>query len=277
MKDLTERVGLIAGDGVLPVEFIKTAKEENLSVIGVGLTQDSFNLLKSVIDNSIFCPIGEPMRIVDYFKMHEVKDIGFAGKVDKRIIFHSKNDFDEHATKILKNAGHLNDVNIMNEVIDFFESNGFEVISQLKFLKSLIAERGSLNEIEVNSNDISEFSNCYQITRQIADLDIGQTVVFNKGVVVAVEAIEGTDATLHRSHELGVEGSIVCKVSRPKQDPRFDIPVIGSNTIEILKKISASALVVEAGGTLITNYEKVIKISNMAGIKVYGFLDNLGK
>ena len=87
MKDLTERVGLIAGDGVLPVEFIKNAKEENFSVIGVGLTQDSFNLLKSVIDDSIFCPIGEPMRVVNYFKMHGVKDIGFAGKVEKKIIF----------------------------------------------------------------------------------------------------------------------------------------------------------------------------------------------
>ena len=274
MKDLTERVGLIAGDGFLPLEFIRAAKKENCSVVGIGLTEKSFSLMKDVADDSLYCPIGKPMEIVDYLKVKEVENIGFAGKVEKRMIFNSIDEFDEHARNILKNAGDLNDVNIMNQVIDFFEANGFKVFSQLRFLESLIAKEGSLNQIEVSTKDILEFRKCFQITREIADLDIGQTVVFKKGVVIAVEAVEGTDATLLRSHELVGEGVIICKVARPKQDNRFDIPVIGSDTIDILEKISASALVVQAGETLITDYEKVINISEIAGIKIYGFLEN---
>ncbi len=273
MKDSTERVGLIAGDGVLPLEFVRTAKEKNFDVVGIGLTEDSSSSLNAVTDNSIFCPLGKPMKIVEHLKLNEVKEIAFAGKVDKRILFKSNGDLDEHAMKIFKNAGHLNDVNIMNHVIDFFESHGLKVISQLKFLSSLVAGEGSLNEIKINTNDISEFGYCYKITRQIAFLDIGQTVVFNNGVVIAVEAMEGTDATLYRSYELGGEGAIVCKVSRPEQDCRFDIPVVGFDTIEILKKISASALVVQAGGTLITDWREVLKVSRLAGIKIYGFPD----
>tara|TARA_A100001037_G_C15153129_1_gene641055 strand:+ start:8080 stop:8913 length:834 start_codon:yes stop_codon:yes gene_type:complete len=277
MKDLTERVGLIAGDGVLPLEFIKSAKKEGISVVGVGLTENSFSLLKNITDNSIFFPIGKPMEIIDYFKLQGVKNIGFAGKVDKRRIFTSIHEFDEHARKILENAGRLNDVSIMNQIIDFIETNGLKVISQLRFLKSIVAQEGSLNQIEIDEEDISEFRSYYQITRKIADLDIGQTVVFKNGAVIAVEGIEGTDATLYRSHELGVEGSVICKVARPSQDPRYDLPVIGLDTIDVLKKISASALVMQANGTLVTDYDEVMNNSEMAGIKIYGLSENLKK
>ena len=101
MNDLTERVGLIAGDGVLPLEFVRSAKKEGFTVVSVGLTENSFSLLKNISENSVFCPIGKPIEIIDYLKTQGVKNIGFAGKVDKKIIFTSIHEFDEHARKIL--------------------------------------------------------------------------------------------------------------------------------------------------------------------------------
>ena len=118
MNDLTERVGLIAGDGVLPLEFVRSAKKEGFTVVSVGLTENSFSLLKNITENSVFCPIGKPMEIIDYLKTQGVKNIGFAGKVDKKIIFTSIHEFDEHARKILKNA------NIAIDNLDSFRRFG---------------------------------------------------------------------------------------------------------------------------------------------------------
>ena len=145
---------------------------------------------------------------------------------------------------------------------------GVKLVSPMPYLKALMIEKGVRTRREPTAEEWADVKFGHMMARKIAGLDIGQTVVVRHQALLAVEAFEGTDAAIERGGALGREGVVVVKVARPKQDFRFDVPVVGRNTVETLKRAGAAVLAVEAGRTIVLDRSEVIRMADAAGISI---------
>lgn len=263
------KIGLIAGWGELPLTFAKTAYEKKDDLVIIAIKSSASREIEKY-GKTLWFSFTEPQKIIDRLKKEGVNKLVMLGKIEhKSILFHI-HKFDERAKKFLSSLKDKRAKSILHSIIKELENEGFEFIDPTPYLSSLLVEEGFLvNNIEDESikKDI-QFG--MKIAKEIAELDIGQTVVVKDGVVIAVEGVEGTDKCIIRAGELAGEGTVVCKAARKNQDMRYDVPVIGLLTLESMKKAKAKVLAVEAGKTYILDREKFIKKAKDYGISVLG-------
>ncbi|MBT3350737.1 MAG: UDP-2,3-diacylglucosamine diphosphatase LpxI [Nitrospinaceae bacterium] len=270
MSDPRERIGLVAGTGSLAVEFASRARERGCEVVVVALSASDLDSLSDIATSSAhFSPL-QPKKIMAFFHSEGVRRVGFAGKVEKNLLFQGLK-FDFEALRFMYRVKNLADITIMDEVLEFVGKNNLEVIPQTEFLDHLLAPEGQFGKFPIPAGEEGEVRYAFQMAREIARLDIGQTLVAKKGAVVAVEAMEGTDETIRRGCALAGTGAVVCKVARPDQDARYDIPTVGPATLKVVKEGGASILVVEAGATFLIDKEALIKDADAAGIALAGW------
>ena len=162
----------------------------------------------------------------------------------------------------------LHDDDILRAVARELEREGITVVSSTTYLPELLAAPGCLTKRRPSKEETGDIEFGWMVAKQLGDLDIGHCVVVRRRTVLAVEAIEGTDKTIARGGELAKEGAVVVKVSKPNQDLRFDLPAVGLNTIEVMSRVKASVLAIEAGKTLIFDREEMIGLANKKGIAV---------
>lgn len=270
MSSSQEQIGLIAGSGTLASEFLARAHEKGRKVAVVALSSGARGPLEATADAiAVIGPV-QPKKIVRFLLAEGVRRVGFAGKVEKRLLFQPlKPDLD--ALRFLQRARNMADVTVMDAVIEYLEQNGLEVLPQTEFLDHLLAPSGPIGRRKLREAQRKDAEYAIQMAREVARLDIGQTVVVRRGAVVAVEAVEGTDEAIRRGCLLAGKGAVVCKVARPRQDPRYDIPVVGPETIHILREGGAATLVIEAGRTFLLDRERLIREADSAGIAVVGW------
>ncbi len=270
MNPSPERIGLVAGSGALAAEFIARARERGREVAVAALSGQAKRALEGAADAITQITPGQPKRMLRFFQDEGARRIGFAGKVEKGPLF-ERLKFDFEALRFLRRARNMADVTIMDAVIEFCERNGLEVVPQTEFLGHLLAPVGPVGRLDLNETQLKEARYAFEIAREIARLDVGQTVVVRKGAVVAVEAVEGTDETIRRGCALAGKGAVVCKVARPQQDPRYDIPTVGPDTIKVLRENKASVLIVEAGATFLLERARLAAEADAAGLAVVGW------
>jgi len=162
----------------------------------------------------------------------------------------------------------LHDDDILRAVARELEREGITVVSSTTYLPELLAPPGCLTKRRPSKDETEDIGFGWMVAKQLGGLDIGHCVVVRRRTVLAVEAIEGTDKTIARGGELAKEGAVVVKVSKPNQDLRFDLPAVGLNTIEVMSRVKASVLAIEAGKTLIFDREEMIGLANKKGIAV---------
>jgi DUF1009 family protein len=270
MSGPRERIGLIAGEGSLAVEFASRARERGYEVAVVALSpaiRESLSDVATLITQ--LTPV-QPKKIVAFFHSEGVRRVGFAGKVEKNLLF-QRLKFDFEAIRFMSRVKNLADITIMDAVIEFAGKNDLEIIPQTEFLDHLLAPEGQLGRCPIPAGEEEGVSYAFKMAREIARLDIGQTLIAKKGAVVAVEAMEGTDETIRRGCALVGAGAIICKVARPDQDARYDIPTVGPTTLQVAKEGGASILVVEAGATFLIDRETLTKEADAAGIALAGW------
>ncbi|MGC8868124.1 MAG: LpxI family protein [Sulfurihydrogenibium sp.] len=263
------KVGLIAGWGDLPLTFAREAYENNQDLVIVAIKSSASKEIEKY-GKTYWFSFTEAQKIIDTFKNENVKNLVMLGRVDhKSILFHFYK-FDERAKRFLNSLKDKRAKSILHSIIQELEKEGFEFIDPTPYLKSIIVEEGFLvNDIkDENLKKDVEFG--MKIAKEVADLDIGQTVVVKDGVVIAVEGVEGTDECIIRGGKLAGEGSVVCKAARKNQDMRYDVPVIGPLTLESMKKAKAKVLAVEAGKTYLLEKDKFIRKAKDYGITVLG-------
>lgn len=263
MEELTihKRIALIAGDYSLPVRLADEAKRKGHSVVAISLSSVNRNDLKSVCEKVYAAGPGELQKIVDILHYENLKQLVFIGKVHKGMLFKNPK-LDKRAIATLKAAKKLNDDQIMYMAIEELQKEGIEVIDQSMFIQDLLPDKGVIGTIQPTKEQLADIEYGFHIAKEMGRLDIGQSVVVQNKMILAIEAIEGTDRAIERGAKLGNGHAVVVKVSKPNQDKRFDIPAVGINTLMTMKKYGAKVLAVEAGETFVVEKEQMIKFAN---------------
>ena len=232
---LENKQGLIAGDGTLPVKMAQYAKENGFEVVCISLANDNLRQLKKYCSKVYSCHPGEVNRIEQILKDEEIKQATFLGKVHKRVLL-QLHKFDRRAIELLKEAQRLNDDQVMLLIVKEFEKAGITVLDQTIFIKNLMIPSGVLGKIKPTEAQMEDVNYGFWLAKEMGKIDVGQSVVIKDKMIMAVEAIEGTDMCIKRGSKLAKKNAVVVKVAKPSQDKRFDIPAIGLRTLKTMKK-----------------------------------------
>lgn len=264
---LENKQGLIAGDGILPVRMAQYAKENGFEVICISLAKDNVRELKKYCSKVYCCHPGEVNRIEGILKDEAIKQMTFLGKVHKKVLL-QLHKFDKRAVDLIKEASRLNDDQVMLMIVEELSKIGVEVLDQTIFIKNLMIPAGVLGVHKPTEAQMEDVNYGFWLAKEMGKLDVGQSVVIKDKMIMAVEAIEGTDVCIKRGAKLAKDGAVVVKVSKPKQDKRFDIPAIGMRTLRTMAHRNASLIAVEANETIIVDQEKVVKYADEHNIVI---------
>ncbi len=253
---------LIAGDGNLPVQMAKSAKQNGFDVVCISLSSDNYKQLKKYCSKIVSFGPGQVESITNFLKDNEIKQLTFLGKVSKTMLL-KRPLFDKTALDLLKEMTRKNDDAIMLKIIEQMEKIGITILDQTIFIKNLMVQKGVLTKLLPTKAQYEEIDYGFSIAKEIGRLDIGQSVVVKDRMIMAIEAIEGTDKCIKRGCKLARrKNAIVVKVSKPHQDKRFDIPAVGLKTVKTMRRYGANILALESGETIIVNQEKMLEYAN---------------
>jgi DUF1009 family protein len=275
-------LGLIAGNGRFPFLLLEAARAQGLRVVVAAIKEetDAEIDVRAAADDGItvhWMSLGELSRLIEMFQSERVTRAVMAGQVKHKQIFSSIRP-DWRLAKLLLSLRTRNTDMLLGAVAKVLEDEGITLMSSTAFLEPMLAPEGVLTRRAPNVVERGDIEYGLRVARGIAGFDLGQTVVIAAGACVAVEAMEGTDATIARAGELfrtlGVAESMlerrltVVKVAKPRQDMRFDVPVVGVPTLEAMRAAGATCLCVEAGRTLLFDREAMVAAADAAGIAV---------
>ena len=275
-------LGLIAGNGRFPFLLLDAARAEGLSVVVAAIKEETDPEIdrRADADPSItvhWLSLGELSRLIETFKKEGIVKAVMAGQVKHKQIFSSIRP-DWRLAKLLLNLRTRSTDALLGAVAKVLSDEGIELISSTAFLEPLLAQEGVLTERAPDEEECKNIEYGLGVAQALASFDIGQTVVVAAQACVAVEAMEGTDATIERAGRLmatleadasTLERRLtVVKVAKPKQDMRFDVPVIGLSTVETMLRAGASCLSIEAGKTLLFDGDAVLELASKAGIAI---------
>ena len=266
------KIGLIAGNGTFPLAFARAAKEKGMQVIAVAHEGETLPELADLVDGIFWVKVGQLGKIIHIFKEQGVADVLMAGGIKKTRLFGNTLP-DLRGMALLAKMVHKKDDSLLRAVADELESEGIIVRESTLYLDSIIAQKGILTKRKPAKAERRDIEYGWQLAKEIGRLDIGQTVVLKDQIILAVEAIEGTDEAIRRGGKLCGQDSVIVKVCKPQQDLRFDLPAIGAQTIKSMAEVKSSCLAVEAGKTIIIERETVIHEADRAGISIIALTD----
>ncbi len=269
----TTAVGLIAGGGQFPLLFAEAARARGRRVVAIAHVNETSAELEEKADCTYWVKLGQLGKIIKYFRGEGVRETVFAGTITKTRIFHDILPDFKGLTLWNKIDNRLDDA-ILRAVAASLEEEGIRVLASTCYLDHLFFPRGLLTRKKPSAAQMDDIRFGWKIAREVGRLDIGQCVVVRDRSVLAVEAIEGTDAAIRRGGELAGSGAVVVKLKKPDQDFRFDLPATGPRTIETLAAVKGVALAVEAGQSLLFDKEAMIAAADRAGLVVVGLSED---
>lgn len=262
--------GLIAGNGVLPLEVARAAHKRGLTIIAVAHRGETLEELAGLVDEIVWIKAGELERIVGAFKRSEVRQAAMAGGISRARLADSFAP-DARALAMLSRIGRFSDDAVLRGVAGEIESEGIEVIDPIPMIENLLAPAGLLAGPAPTAAQLADLKLGFRVLASLGSFDIGQTVAVRNGVVSAVEALEGTDAALRRAASLAGKGQIVAKAAKTSQDLRFDRPAIGPATLELLGEIGVAIIGVQAHTAMILERETTLERADRLGVTVFGY------
>ena len=263
-----KKIGLIAGVGRLPVEFARAARGMGVHVIGIGVLPDVDPELAQVTHTYENINIAKLDRIFKVFKREKVTEITLLGKITKELVYAHRELPDLRVLKIFSRIKNFSDDTLTLALVEELAAEGITVLDQTELLRPLMPAAGVLTNRKPTEAELADMRFGLNMAKKIGGLDIGQTVVVKNRAIMAVEAIEGTDACIRRGGQLGRGGVTVAKSAKPKQDMRFDVPGVGPDTLDSMIEAGAVALVIEAGKTLVVDRETMVAKADQHGITI---------
>src|SRR5260221_4563720 len=260
--------GLIAGNGRFPFLVLEGARSQGIDMAVIALKEEASPELEKITTRLHWVSLGELSKTIDLMHQEGVKQAVMAGQVKHNKISSAIRP-DWKLAKLLFSLPRKNTDSLIGAVARVLEEEGIRLVDSTIFLKPLVPDPGVLTKRAPSEHEAEDMEYGLGVGRRIASMDVGQTVIIADRACVAVEAMEGTDETIARAARItGGKPLVVVKVSKPGQDMRFDVPVIGLPTIEHMKKAQATALAVDAGRTLLFDRTKLIELADAAGIAV---------
>jgi DUF1009 family protein len=263
--------GLIAGNGRFPFLVLEGARSQGIEMAVIALKEEASPDLEKIAKRLHWVSLGELSKAIELMQSEGVKRAVMAGQVKHNKIFSSIRP-DWKLAKLLFALPRKNTDSLIGAVAKVLEEEGIELVDSTMFLKPLLPDAGVLTRRAPSQQEAADIEYGLGIARHISAKDIGQTVVVSDSACVAVEAMEGTDETIARAARFANgRPLVVVKVSKPRQDMRFDVPVVGLPTVESMKLAGATALAIDANRTLLFDREKLIAMANDAGIAIQAF------
>lgn len=264
-----ERIGLIAGNGRFPLLFARSAAAEGFGVIAVAHQGETPPELGEHVEAITWVKVGQLDRIVESFRERGVRRAVMAGGIRKAALMEHFEP-DERGGRMLGRLTSFSDDALLRAVAAELEADGIQVVESTLFLRSHLAGKGALAGRAPSESEWRDIRLGVDVARAIGRWDVGQTVVVKSGIVLAIEALEGTDAALRRGGELGRGGAVAVKTSKPGQDLRFDVPAVGPETVTVCTAAGISVLALEAGKTLLLERDLFLARAGEAGLAVVG-------
>ena len=268
--------GLIAGNGQFPFLVLEAARSQGIEMAVIAIREEASPELEKIAPHLHWVSLGELSRALELLHREGVTRAVMAGQVKHNKIFSSIRP-DWKLAKLLLSLPVKNTDSLIGAVARVLESEGVQLVDSTSFLKPLVPAPGVLTRRAPDAREAEDIAYGREIARRIAGLDLGQTVVVRDRSCVAVEAMEGTDETIERAARIAAGGSlVVVKVSKPRQDMRFDVPVVGLKTVEVMRRCHATALGMDAGRTLLFDRARVIEAADAAGMAIEAFPPEAG-
>jgi len=253
-----ERIGLIAGNRKFPLLFAQKAREKGCRVVAIAIKGDTSSQIKNYADSVHWLKVEEFKKIPAIFQQEGITKIAMAGQINPRHLFNRKLFANEDIRELLEAVRDRRADTIFGAVAQLLQEQNLEFLDSTVFLEEFLPKKGVLTRLEPTFEQWQDIYFGVDIAKEIGFLDIGQTVAVKDKAIVAVEALEGTDALIRRSGRIARSGVIIVKVSKPKQDMRFDIPVVGLKTVKNLAAVHACCFAIEAEKTLFIDRQESV-------------------
>ncbi len=263
------RYGLIAGNGDFPFLVLEGAKKAGESLAVVAIKEETDKRIEELADDLAWVGIGQLGKMISFFKNAGVSKVMMAGQV-KHVQLFSGAVPDVRMLKMLWNLPRRNTDSLIGGIASELEKDGIELIDSTYFLGDYLAPKGVLTKRSPNDIEMENVEYGLHIAGEIARLDLGQTIVVRAKACVAIEAMEGTDATILRAGTLANGKLTVVKVAKPDQDMRFDVPVVGPPTVKVMAEAGATCISITAGKTLIISREEMLAEADKNKIAIIG-------
>ena len=268
------RLALIAGNGRFPFLVLDAARDQGIDPLVVAIKEEASPELAQTASEVHWLSLGEVSKLLEILIAERVTRVLLAGQVKHAQLF-SSIEPDGLLRRALKGMRRRSTDALIGAFVRMLEGRGIEVVDSTIFLKPLLPDAGPLTGRAPDPSELADISYGREIAKKIAGLDIGQTIVVADRACLAVEAMEGTDATIERAAKLSNgRRLVVVKVSKPGQDMRFDVPVVGLKTIRVMGQATARVLAIDAGKTLLFERERMIKEADQAGIAIVAMKDH---
>lgn len=260
-----KRIGLIAGSGQFPLIFARKAREKGYAVYAVAHLKETDPQLETLVAGIEWIHLGQVKRILKFFKGFQVTEAAMLGAIQKTRMFTDVRP-DAKALALISGMRHTHDDGLLRAFAALLEREGIRIASSTLLLPELLAPPGCWTRRKPSREESVDVELGWRLAKEIGRLDIGQCIVLAAGSVLAVEAIDGTDATICRGARLGKGRAVVVKVCKPTQDDRFDMPAVGVQTIRTMAETDARVLVIEAGRAVVFDRQEMIDLADRAGI-----------
>jgi DUF1009 family protein len=269
-----ERIGLIAGNGTFPLLFAREARHRGLQVTAVAHRGETLPELAELVSDVTWIRVGQVGRLIRTLQRAGVRRAVMAGGIDKvRTLASLRPDW--RGMKLLARVPRKGDDAVLRALAEELAREGIEVVPSTTFLQRIVIREGRFAGPVLDERARADVRFGCKVLAALGDLDVGQSVVVEDGVVLAIEAVEGTDAAIRRAAGLGKGGAVVVKTAKTGQDMRFDVPAIGPQTIATMAECGARALAIQAGAGIALEDDELRRLAELHGISVVGW--NVGR
>lgn len=266
---MSEPLGIIAGNGRFPFLVAEAARRAGRRVVVAAIREEASPEIEQGGDEVHWVGLGQLGKCIEALRGAGVREAVMAGQVKHRQIF-SDVVPDLKLMGVIARLAFKNTDSLIGGVADALEREGIRLLPSIELLADQLATVGAMTRRAPSKQELGDVEYGRDVARTLAGLDLGQTVVIKDRAAVALEAMEGTDEVIRRAGRIAGPGSVVVKVAKPKQDLRFDVPVVGHATIETMIEAGAGVLALEAGRTLLLERPEVLARAEAAGISVWG-------
>lgn len=265
-------LGLMAGNGRFPFLVAEEARRAGRRVVAVGFNEEADPALEQVVDKMYWVYIGQLNKLVKIFQSEGVEEVVMCGLVRHSNMYADLRKFhpDLRALRVFFKAKDRKADTLLGALADDLAKSGLKLMPSISHLHHCLAPAGVLTKRKPTNEEQADIKFGFQLAKGMAGLDVGQTVCVKKKGVIAVEAMEGTDRCIRRAGEMARGPFVIVKVSKPRQDLRFDVPVVGLNTIETFKEAGGGVIAIEAGKTLVLDQARMVEWANAEKICIVG-------
>lgn len=262
------RIGLVAGQGELPIVFARKAKEKGNTVIALALKGVTSDELSKYVDKIHWFEWGDLKKAMLLAVTERLGKVAMLGKIKKEILFKDNARLDDESKEVVSKAGGKKDYAVLKGIANLLKTVGIEVIDPTPYLEELVPLKGILTKRSPTKSENADIEYGREVASKLAEFDIGQTVVVKDMTVIALEAAEGTDETIARAGKLIGGAFTVVKMARPDQDARFDIPLVGLDTVKALAASKGSVLALQEKKTFLMDKQEVISFADSHSIAI---------